>query len=327
MRQATRRITRSGAVLAAAGLITIGLGAAPALAAGPATTATPTSGADPAGQDFTVRGTGFDPAANGGVGVYVVFGPKAPDYATNAGAFQVSKWVHRNGNPASGQGRLNADGSFDVTLSGVKAKYTDGGGKDVDCLKTQCYVITMAAHGAADRSQDTFTPVTFTGGENPTEPGTDPGTDPVGTGQQTLNATVTNGALTLALDGDTAQLGAVAPGQHATGALRTATVTDARGTQAGWSLVGEVTDFSHAQGGTIPKANLAWTPTARTVDDGSRGGVTAGPAGAFGAARTLASSAAGGSGGVFQAGAGLDLSVPAGTSPGDYTATLTLTLS
>ncbi|TDD35833.1 hypothetical protein E1287_12660 [Actinomadura sp. KC06] len=320
MRQATTRITQGGAVIAAAGLITIGLGAAPALAAGPATTVTPATGADPAGQDLAVQGSGFDPAANGGLGVYVVFGPKVPDYWTNAGAFQASKWVHKNG---AGENKLNADGTFALTLPGVKAKYTDGSGKAVDCLTTQCYVITMAAHGSADRSQDTFTPVTFVGGENP-GPG---GPDPVGKGEQKLSAKVNNGALTLSLDGDSAQLSTVAPGQHSTGALRTATVTDARGTQAGWSLVGEVTDFSHAQGATIPKANLAWSPTAQVVDDGSQGAVTPGTAGPLGTARTLASSAAGSSGGVFQAGAGLDLGVPAGTSPGDYTATLTLTLS
>ncbi|MFI0482866.1 hypothetical protein [Actinomadura sp. 9N215] len=319
MRQATTRITRGGAVIAAAGLITIGLGAAPALAAGPATTVTPATEADPAGQDLAVKGSGFDPAANGGLGVYVVFGPKVPDYWTNAGAFQASKWVHKNG---AGENKLNADGTFALTLAGVKAKYTDGSGKAVDCLTTQCYVITMAAHGSADRGQDTFTPVTFVGGNNP-----GPGPDPADKGEQTLSTKVDNGALTLSLDGDSAQLSTVAPGQHSTGALRTATVTDARGTQAGWSLVGEVTDFSHPQGATIPRGNLAWSPSAQVVDDGSRGAVTPGAAGSLGTARTLASSAAGSSGGVFQAGAGLDLGVPAGTSPGDYTATLTLTLS
>src|SRR5690606_31442851 len=337
MKKATRRIGRGGAVLAAAGLITLGLGATPAFAAGPSTTVTPKTGADPAGQDFVVKGSGFDPNANNGFGVYVVFGPKNADYATNAATFQASKWVHRNGTPSSGQDRMNPDGTFEVTLPDVKAQYTDGNGVFHDCLKVQCYVITMAAHGVPDRSQDTFTPVTFVEGENP-DPGGDPGGEPgggdpgggepgAGTGQQTLTTTVNNGALTLSLDGDTAQLSTVSPGEHSTGSLRTATVTDARGTQAGWNLVGEVTDFSHAQGATIPRANLTWTPDARVVDDGSDGTVTPGAAGSLGTARTLASAAAGASGGVFKAGADLDLSVPAGASPGDYTATLTLTLS
>ncbi|URM96678.1 WxL domain-containing protein [Actinomadura madurae] len=329
MRKTTRRLARGGVLLAASGLALAAFGAAPASAAGPATTVTPATGADPDGQDLAVRGSGFDPTANNRFGVYVVFGPKRDDYATNANAYQASKWVHLGATPSPGQDVMNADGTFDITLPGIKAAYTDGDGNHVDCLTTRCYVITMAAHGVPDRSQDSFTPVTFTGGENPTDPG-DPGNDPgtpAGTGRQTLTTTVRNGALTLALDGDTAQLSEVAPGRHSTGALRTATVTDARGTQAGWSLVGEVTDFGSAAGGSIPASVLTWSPTAAVVDDGSRGTVTAGTAGSLGAPRTLASSAAGASGGVFQAGAGLDLGVPAGTAPGDYTATLTLTLS
>lgn len=297
----------------------------------------PTTGLDPGGQTITVRGSGFDPRRNNKFGVYVVFGPRNADWVTNSNAYLSAKWVHPGGaGGGSGQAPMSASGSFSVTLS-VKARYTDGDGKKVDCLKTQCYVITMAAHGVPDRSQDTFTPVTFVGGENP-DPGGDPGGEPgggdpgggepgAGTGQQTLTTTVNNGALTLSLDGDTAQLSTVSPGEHSTGSLRTATVTDARGTQAGWNLVGEVTDFSHAQGATIPRANLTWTPDARVVDDGSNGTVTPGAAGSLGTARTLASAAAGASGGVFKAGADLDLSVPAGASPGDYTATLTLTLS
>ncbi|MFD0684305.1 hypothetical protein [Actinomadura fibrosa] len=331
MKKASTRLTRGAVLLAAAGLVTAGLGAAPALAAGPGTTVTPASGLDPGGQDLTVHGSGFSATANNGFGVYVVFGPKNADYATNANAFQASKWVHKGATPSAGQDVMNADGTFDVTLPGVKAQYTDGDGNRVDCLTTQCYVITMAAHGVPDRSQDSFTPVTFTGGENPGDPGgEDPGTDPgtpAGSGKQTLSTKVTNGALTLALDGDTAELGTVTPGEHSTGTLRTARVTDARGTQAGWSLVGEATDFSRAAGGTIPAAGLAWSPSARVVADGSQGAVTAGAAGSLGTPRTLASSAAGSSGGAFEAGAGLDLSVPAGTAPGDYTATLTLTLS
>ncbi len=60
-----------------------------------------------------------------------------------------------------------ADGSFTVTLTGISARYTDGNGRTVDCLVETCYVITMAAHGVADRSQDTFTPIAFRGGTAP----------------------------------------------------------------------------------------------------------------------------------------------------------------
>ncbi|HLV74942.1 MAG TPA: IPT/TIG domain-containing protein [Vulgatibacteraceae bacterium] len=124
----------------------------------------PTTGLDPGGQTITVRGSGFDPRRNNKFGVYVVFGPRNADWVTNSNAYLSAKWVHPGGaGGGSGQAPMSASGSFSVTLS-VKARYTDGDGKKVDCLKTQCYVITMAAHGVPDRSQDTFTPVSFKGG-------------------------------------------------------------------------------------------------------------------------------------------------------------------
>ncbi|WP_018653806.1 WxL domain-containing protein [Actinomadura flavalba] len=332
MQSIATRLVRGTVVVGTAAFVTAGLGLAPAFAAGPATTVSPTTGANPAGQDLTIQGSGFNANANGGMGVYVAFGPKTADYATNAGAFQVSKWVHKNAAPGSSQIKMNADGTFSLTLPGVKAKYTNGDGDEVNCLTTQCYVITIAAHGSPDRSQDSFTAVTFTGGENPGEPG-EPGPEepPPGssTGEQTITAKVARtGALTLAVAGTNVALSEAGPGGKATGALNKATVTDARGTNAGWSLVGQLGDLTSAGGGTIPAANMAWTPNAAVVNDGSQGAVVAGPAvNGLDVARTLASSAGGASGGVFEAGAGLDLGIPAGVVPGDYTGTLTLTLS
>ncbi|MFC9971646.1 WxL domain-containing protein [Spirillospora sp. NPDC127200] len=338
MQSIASRLARGTVIVGGAALLTAGLGLAPAFAAGPGTAVSPTTGANPAGQDLTVRGSGFSTTANGGLGVYVAFGPKNADYATNAGAFQVSKWVHKNAPAGStGQVKMNADGGFDVVLPGVKAKYTDGNGNAVDCLTTQCYVITIAAHGSPDRSQDSFTPVTFTGGENPgggnpggeNPGGGNPGGGTPGAEKQLITAKVNRaGALTMAVAGTDVALSDAAPGGHATGALNKATVTDARGTNAGWSLVGQMSDLTATGGGSIPAANLAWAPTAAVVNDGSTGQVVAGPrVSGLDVARTLASSAGGSSGGVFEAGAGLDLGIPAGATPGDYTGTLTLTLS
>jgi hypothetical protein len=78
----------------------------------------------------------------------------------------------------------------------------------------------------------------------------------------------------------------------------------------------------------IPAANLSWLPNAAVVADGSTGTVVPGPqAQGLDAARTLASSDGGASGGRYRVGAGLDLLIPAGAAPGAYTGTLTLTLS
>jgi hypothetical protein len=122
---------------------------------------TPTSGLTASGATVTVSGSGFSATANGGVGIYVVFGPKKANFHQDANVFGAARWVHPKGaGGGPGQAALSQDGSFSTTLS-VKAQYTDGNGTKVDCLKTQCYVLTFAAHGSADRSQDTATPVTF----------------------------------------------------------------------------------------------------------------------------------------------------------------------
>ncbi|MEU5884947.1 hypothetical protein [Spirillospora sp. NPDC047279] len=325
MQRIAPRLTRGAAVLAGAGLCTAMFGIGPALAAGPATEVTPATEANPDGQDLRVVGSGFDPDKNNGFGVYVAFGPKTPDHTTNANVFQQAKWVHKNASSSPGQARMNTDGTFDLTLAGIKAKYTDGDGKAWDCLTTQCYIITIAAHGSPDRSQDTYTPVRFVGGGDPGDPG-DPGG---GSGDQTITAKVKRGgALTLSLAGSSVALPEVGAGERTSGQLNTATVTDSRGTNAGWNLVGQATDLTSTEGGTVPASNLGWTPAAGPAKDGSTGVATPGPqVTGLDQARTLAGSAAGNSGGVFDLGAGLDLLIPAGATAGDYTGTLTLTLS
>ncbi|GAB2854132.1 hypothetical protein GCM10022221_62160 [Actinocorallia aurea] len=316
-------------ILLGAGLIA-GL-ASPAHAAGATVNVDPTTGLDPAGATISVSGSGFDANANNGFGIYVGFGWKdtSANWYLNAGAFQSVKWVHKNNTaPTAGQDKLNADGSFAFDLTGLKARYTDGAGNAIDCLVTQCYVVTMAAHGAADRSMDTFTPVTFAGGEvDPGEPG---GENPGGVSdQQTITTEVTGeGALSLSVAGPNVALTSAARGGAATGDLNKVTVTDTRGTDAGWNLVGQVGDFTSAEGDTIPGSNLAWTPSAAAVADGSAGVAVPGPAvTGLDEARTLGSAEGGLSGGVFDLGAALELSIPAGAATGTYTGTLTLTLS
>ncbi|TDB88243.1 Htaa domain-containing protein [Micromonospora fluostatini] len=291
--------------------------------AGPAVTVTPASGLDPAGATITVQGSGFDPEANNAAGFYLSFGPKVAEHWANSSVLQVTKWINKTNEPTEARDRLNADGTFSTTLP-ISAVYTDRNGDQVDCTAVQCYVITFAARGSADRSQDTFTPVTFatTGG---------PGG---GDADQRITATVTGGPLTLGVAGNTVALPAVSNGEVASGALHNATVSDLRGTNAGWSLVGQVSDFASTGGGTIAADSLGWVPNATVVDDplgGTPGVVTPGTAAApgsgLGSARSLCTSATGASNGTFTCGAQLNLGVPASAVPGDYSATLTLTLS
>ncbi|ROO84402.1 putative surface cell wall-binding protein [Actinocorallia herbida] len=321
-------------ILLGAGLIA-GL-ASPAHAAGAAVTVSPASGLDPAGATISVAGSGFDANANNGFGIYVGFGWKdtSATWYLNAGAFESVKWVHKNNTaPTAGQDKLNADGTFSFDLTGLKAQYTDGAGNAIDCMVTQCYVVTMAAHGAADRSMDTFTPVTFAGSTlepgEPGEGGENPGTPGGVTDQQNITTQVTGeGALSLAVAGPNVALTSAARGGSATGDLNKVTVTDTRGTDAGWNLVGQVGDFTSGEGDVIPGANLGWTPSAAAVADGSTGVAVPGPAvSGLDEARTLGSAEGGLSGGIFDLGAALELNIPAGAATGTYTGTLTLTLS
>ncbi|OPC82444.1 hypothetical protein B4N89_17200 [Embleya scabrispora] len=159
--------------------------AAPRAAGGVRLTVTPSTGLDPAGASVTVKGSGY--AAGSGNGIYVVFGPKEADWTTNAGNYGASKWIK-----AYGADGINPDGTFSVTLTDVKAAYKNGAGKDVDCLKTECYVLTMAAHGSPDRSQDAFVKVAFKGGSTPTA-GTSAGATGGNSGAGTAGSTSTGG--------------------------------------------------------------------------------------------------------------------------------------
>ena len=138
------------------------------------------------------------------------------------------------------------------------------------------------------------------------------------------------------------------------GNMQPLTITNARGTAAGWAVVGQVTDFkttgapaascNTAAGYNrlcIPANNLGWGPSAgilHTVIPGDVAAVTAGatgdglhpwttPVNGTGAGSTLCSSATDHSGGTFGCNAILWLGVPASAGAGTYTGNLTLTLS
>jgi hypothetical protein len=119
-----------------------------------------------------------------------------------------------------------------------------------------------------------------------------------------------------------------------TGTLKPVTVTDTRAGNPGWTVSGQVNDFSDGQSHAISGENLGWTPTvvdnstAQTVTLGASvsaaNGVAPGDNGTAGLkqSRTLAT----GTGlGTTHLSASLVLNVPTTTVAGTYTATLTLT--
>jgi Bacterial Ig-like domain (group 3) len=159
------------------------------------------------------------------------------------------------------------------------------------------------------------------------------------TASETITTTVNAGALVISVDNP--QVTLPSPVLNANGDLLTTsgpinavTLTDTRAGNPGWTVNGQVTDFSDGATHSINGQNLGWTPNvidsspAQTVTAGSpvspANGVAPGDAGTAGlkSSRTLAL----GTGlGTAHLGAGLSLNVPTSTVAGTYTATLTLT--
>lgn len=117
------------------------------------------------------------------------------------------------------------------------------------------------------------------------------------------------------------------------GPINPVTVTDTRLYEQGWSVSGQVTDFtSSSTDTTISSTGLGWTPnvvskpTATTVINA--GSVVAPfTAGGLSTAKTLASAPADEGRGTTVLGADLLLKAPTTTKPGTYTALLTLTVA
>jgi hypothetical protein len=181
-----RRSIPRGAVLA----LVLTSGAAAVSAQAPDVSIEP-AGPLPAGSvTLTVSGIGFEPAGNG---IYVVFGPvtPAPGYYLDPSIYGSFKWIHAGANESPAEAPLAADGSFGTTLEVVSTFATPAG--EVDCAITACAVITFAAHGSPDRSQDTCTAVSFAAAAtspapiasavpSPVSPGPQGSADPVGSG-------------------------------------------------------------------------------------------------------------------------------------------------
>jgi hypothetical protein len=164
------------------------------------------------------------------------------------------------------------------------------------------------------------------------------GTGGSASGTENITTTVAPGALVLSVAGSTVALPPLTLNSASTlfataGPIQTVTVTDTRAGAPGWSLSGQVGDFSSAGNG-ISGENLGWIPRLVNKVDGLNvtlggavapaNGVGATDAGALGlkSSRTLATATGLG---TAQLGADLSLVAPTSTKAGTYTAVLTLT--
>ncbi|MEU3980958.1 Ig-like domain-containing protein [Streptomyces sp. NPDC026672] len=159
------------------------------------------------------------------------------------------------------------------------------------------------------------------------------------TASEDITTTVESGALVISVDSPhvtlpSPQLNTDGDLLTTAGAINPVTLTDTRAGNPGWSVSGQVTDFSDGGSHQINGQNLGWSP--KTIDKGASQSVTAGNtvAAAHGVApgdagtdglKSSRSLANGTGPGTAHLGADLAFNVPTSTVAGTYTATLTLT--
>ena len=147
----------------------------------------------------------------------------------------------------------------------------------------------------------------------------------------TLKAIINPGTLDLVAP-SIATISAVTLGgaeQVAQGSLGDITITDNRGSGAGWSVTLATSDFTANTTQTIPAANLSVEPGSVTVLTGKSDGVTAGAVKSPTAAGDpLVIMNAGESKGMgrYKISPVIKLTIPSETLAGEYTATITVTV-
>ena len=150
---------------------------------------------------------------------------------------------------------------------------------------------------------------------------------PVGTLPLAVTVPVT-GAFTLTVDtADTVTL--VVNGSSATAATTPIVVSDTRNTYPGWSVSGQVSDFTNtAAGSSISGNQLGWMPTGSPLAAGVTLGAAVAPAapglGTTAAALASAHAGSGAGSGSSVLGADLTLAIPPapGSAAGSYTSSL-----
>ncbi|WP_327337110.1 WxL domain-containing protein [Streptomyces sp. NBC_01324] len=243
-------------------------------------------------------------------------GPVGSVVTVSGRNYNPDRWINVIGLDAAGTG---------LDDSAVYVKSGSDGSFSVEFTVISDAVVAVQADEANDPATVRTAPFTVTeeGG----------GGDDGGTAEQQLTTEVRAGTLSMTQAGDTVDFGTTVLGtdngvQQAR--LNRVEVEDARGVNSGWSLTATLSRFTSADGNIIPAYAARWTP-ACSAQDGSVGTPVAGAPTALGSeAASLCRVDPDGSrpftGGKFDADADLALTVPEFTRPGDYSATLTLTL-
>ena len=114
---------------------------------------------DPASELVTVTGEDF---SGEGAGIYVGLVEDDRFSVADASAWMTTAWI--------GSGEI-VDGKWTAEIE-LPARHGES-----DCTVNQCAVYTIAAHGSPDRTQDSRTPVSFTGAASGSAAGTSGGAD------------------------------------------------------------------------------------------------------------------------------------------------------
>ncbi|MFE9819243.1 hypothetical protein [Streptomyces sp. NPDC005773] len=253
-------------------------------------------------------------AGNREIGLSADSGPVGSVITVSGRNYNPDRWINVIGLDASGTTlddsavyvKSGADGTFAVeftVISDAVAAVQADEGNDPATVRTLPFTVTTGGGGGGS------------------------------TAEQQLSTQVRAGTLSMTQDGDTVDFGETVLGTDSgvqRAHLNRVEVQDARGVNSGWSLTATLTGFTSADGSTIPAGAVRWAP-ACTAQDGSVGAPVAGSPTVLGSeAASLCRMNPDGSrpftGGKFDAEAGLALTVPEFTRPGDYSATLTLTL-
>lgn len=131
-----------GVALALAMMVLFGSMGTASAADGPTLELSKSDALDPAGEDMTVKGSGFQSE----IPLFVVAcDPAIP----KGGACDMANFA---------QAKTDADGAFEVTI-----KVLPGFGQ-TDCMKTPCAIQTSKVGDGADRTQEAITNIGFEGG-------------------------------------------------------------------------------------------------------------------------------------------------------------------
>lgn len=145
---------------------------------------------------LTVSGRGFQSIKGGRGGIYVAFGTVKGAWQPSRGGvtgrdyFYVpdsesgknngfQKYVAFPGSDTAAEangGTLSTSGAWSTSLtvpgSSFQAADRNGKATTIDCLKVQCGVITVGAHGLKNAHNETFTPIRFEQGSGSAAPST-----------------------------------------------------------------------------------------------------------------------------------------------------------